>query len=259
MSGSSSMNAFVPPASSWQHACRDDAGDQQSGWCHDAAPHDVHDAVHPGLSDGRHAATRSCQPTGLLDDAVLVALIGRIERRDASALAALYEMTGTRVYAFVHRFMRSHALTEEVVEDTFWQVWRQAPRFRLERGRATAWLFAMARSRAIDALRSEQRFQCEPLATTDDDARVDERAHDLLEATRGASGLHAALAALEPRARQLLALAFFRGLTHEEIAAHAAMPLGSVKSTIRRGLLQLRSRLQPASAVGSASVEDAPR
>jgi RNA polymerase sigma-70 factor (ECF subfamily) len=104
----------------------------------------------------------------------------------------------------------------------------------------------MARSRAIDALRREQRFLCEPLTSADEDAQVDERAHDLLEAARGASRLHGALATLEPRGRQLLALAFFRGLTHEEIAAHTTMPLGSVKSVIRRALLQLREQLQSA-------------
>lgn len=189
----------------------------------------------------QHARTA----TGVPDDGRLTELILRIERRDARALASLYELTGARIYGFVQRFMRNHALTEEVVEDTFWQVWRQAPRFDGARGRATSWLLAMARSRAIDALRREQRFATDA-ATGADEARVDESAQDLLEVARGTSRLHAALAALEPRGRQLLALAFFRGLTHEEIAAHTTMPLGSVKSVIRRALRQLREQLEAA-------------
>jgi RNA polymerase sigma factor (sigma-70 family) len=183
-------------------------------------------------------------PAPLPDDGVLVGLIERIDQRDARALAALYDLAAARVYSFVHRFTRRHALTEEVVEDTFWQVWRQAPRFDLRRGRAMSWLLAMARSRAIDALRREQRFQREPLVSDGSEAFADEGALDLLEAARGASDLRSALAELEPRNRQLLALAFFRGLTHEEIAAQAAMPLGSVKSAIRRALRQLRGHLE---------------
>jgi RNA polymerase sigma factor (sigma-70 family) len=198
-----------------------------------------------------HTAARAGGPA--LDDAALSVLIGRVAQRDARALETLYEASSMRVYGFVQRFMRRHALTEEVVEDTFWQVWRQAPRFDEQRGRAMTWLFAMARSRAIDALRREQRFQSEPSANPDDGSAMetlaDERALDLLEATRGAAQLHAAVAELEPRARQLLALAFFRGMTHEEIALHAGMPLGSVKSAIRRALMQLRARLLPPAAV----------
>jgi len=206
------------------------------------------------LTDG-HTGTRAGGPA--LDDAALSALIGRVAQRDARALEALYEASSTRVYGFVQRFMRRHALTEEVVEDTFWQVWRQASRFDEQRGRAMTWLFAMARSRAIDALRREQRFQSEPSANPDDatamETLADERALDLLDATRGAAQLHAAVAELEPRARQLLALAFFRGMTLEEIAVHAGMPLGSVKSAIRRGLMQLRERLQPPTAAFTAT------
>jgi RNA polymerase sigma factor (sigma-70 family) len=142
--------------------------------------------------------------------------------------------------------VRCAALAEEVVEDTYWQAWRQAPRFDAGRGRVLTWLLAIARSRAIDALRRDERFQHVELA---DDAEAADSGEpwagvpDLLDATRDHHRLHAAVAALEPRARQLVALAFFRGLTHEEIAAQAMLPLGTVKSLIRRALLQLRTLL----------------
>lgn len=184
------------------------------------------------------------------DDEALRQLMERVVDRDERALAAFYDATSPRVHGLVRRLVRSTALAEEVVEDTYWQVWRQAPRFDAERGRALTWLLAIARSRAIDALRRDERFQHDEL-TDDAEASGCDASFaglpDLLDATRDHQRLHAAVAALEPRARQLVALAFFRGLTHEEIAAQAALPLGTVKSLIRRALLQLRRLLdQPA-------------
>ncbi len=184
------------------------------------------------------------------DDAALAALLGRVARQDERALAALYDATVARVHGLVLRILQRPALAEEVVEDTFWQVWRQAPRFDAARGRPVTWLLAMARSRAIDALRREGRFRHEPLApdAADDTDAGAPAAADLLQATRGAERLHAALQTLEPRARQCVALAFFSGLTHEEIAERERTPLGTVKSIIRRALLQLRGVLEDAPA-----------
>lgn len=179
-------------------------------------------------------------------DAELAHWIERIVEQDERALEALYNATSGRVYGLVLRITQRSALAEEVVEDTYWQVWRQAPRYDAARGRPLTWLLAMARSRAIDALRRDERFQHdelpeEGLADGDDGALPPQ---DLLDAARGAGALRAALETLEPRARQLVSLAFFRGLTHEEIAAQEAMPLGTVKSLIRRSLLALRKTLE---------------
>lgn len=180
------------------------------------------------------------------DDATLAQWIDRIARQDERALEALYDATAARVNGLVRRLTQRPALAEEVLEETYWQVWREAPRFDATRGRPITWLLSMARSRAIDTLRREQRFRYEALpedgeepAAAGSDATTP-TPQDLLEATRGHAHVHAALASLEPRARQLVALAFFRGLTHEEIAAQQGMPLGTVKSLIRRALQQLR-------------------
>ncbi len=198
------------------------------------------------------AAADSAMPTlpaHSLDDGALCELIQRIVERDQRALEALYDATSARVHGLVLRITQQAALAEEVVEETYWQVWRQAPRFDATRGRPATWLLAMARSRAIDAIRRDRRFAHEALP--DDDAADAIGAalppQDLLDATRSHAELHAAVAGLDARARQVVALAFFRGLTHEEIADQERMPLGTVKSLIRRSLQELRRHLEAGS------------
>lgn len=188
------------------------------------------------------------RPRGLAvraDAAALAALMARIVERDERALAQLYDETSSRVYGLALRICRRAAMAEEVVEDAFWQAWRQAPRFDAERGEVMTWLLAIARSRAIDALRRDERFRHEELCDDDAEATAESApaALDLLDAMRGERRVHEALATLDARSRQLVALAFFRGLTHEEIATQAGLPLGTVKSLIRRALLQLRQLL----------------
>ncbi|MCW5666299.1 MAG: sigma-70 family RNA polymerase sigma factor [Piscinibacter sp.] len=179
------------------------------------------------------------------DEAQLVRWLEAVVEQDERALAALYDATVARVYSLVRRIVRREALAEEVVEDTYFQVWRQAPRFDPARGAAITWLLAMARSRAIDALRREARFRHEALDDGPGTEVADERAgHDeLLELARRHADLHQALLQLGAQPRQLVSLAFFRGLTHEEIADHTRLPLGTVKSQIRRALQTLRQIL----------------
>ncbi len=180
-----------------------------------------------------------------ITDAQLTHWITAISHRDEKALAALYDAVLPRVYGLVLKIVRTNALAEEVVEETFFQVWRQALRFDPSRGAPMAWLLGMARSRAIDGLRKEARFQhqgldtCAAAEVTDGTPTAD----DLLDVARGHAELHRALMLLNAQPRQLMALAFFRGLSHEEIASQTQLPLGTVKSQIRRALLVLRQSL----------------
>lgn len=183
-------------------------------------------------------------------EAQLVAWIGAIGDRDERALTALYDATFPRVFGLVQRIVRSAALAEEVVEDAYFQVWRQAVRFDPARGKALVWLLAMARSRAIDALRREARFAHD---TLDDECRPEpadaQPAHDdLLDLARNRADLHQALMLLGAQPRQLVSMSFLRGLSHEEIAEQMQLPLGTVKSQIRRALLVLREALGNTSA-----------
>jgi RNA polymerase sigma factor (sigma-70 family) len=191
------------------------------------------------------------------DAAALAALIARIARQDEGALGELYDATVGRVYGMALRILRDEQGAEEVAEEVFFQVWRQAGRYDPARGRPLGWLLNLARSRALDQLRRRDEALSHPDPTTLHgeeawgeldvfDGRETRDPQDLLAATEAHHGLHRALAALEPVPRQMVALAFFRGLTHEEIAASTDLPLGTVKSHIRRSLTALRAALGPA-------------
>jgi RNA polymerase sigma-70 factor (ECF subfamily) len=177
--------------------------------------------------------------------------IQRVTRQDEAAFSALYEACVGRVYGLALRITRHAAQAEEVTEDTFWQIWREAPRFDPARGSAMAWILTMARSRALDSLRA--RDPAELVEDADDllDARGEPDASplDLLSATQTDARLHDALARLDAQPRQLIALAFFKGLTHDEIATHTGIPLGTVKSHIRRGLATLKTLLGDAAGL----------
>jgi RNA polymerase sigma-70 factor (ECF subfamily) len=187
------------------------------------------------------AARRGSHLAVAPDEAQLAEWIARIAEHDERALGCLYDATLPRVYGLVLRIVRRPDLADEVVEDAYFQVWRQALRFDPARGGAQTWLLSMARSRAIDRLRSESRFAATSL-DAEDAPQFDGNAppvDELLAAARGHAELHRALMQLQAQPRQLVALAFFRGLSHEEIASQTALPLGTVKSQIRRALIAL--------------------
>jgi RNA polymerase sigma-70 factor, ECF subfamily len=216
--------------------------------------------AHPGLGlwgacipgDVRMSVDVQDDPVPVPELRAWVAAVVRQDAAGERALAELYGALSGRVFALALRFTRDVGLAEEVVEDTFWQVWRQAPRFDASRGPAIAWVLMMARSRALDATRAKSR---DATVTLGDEVMEVVQAHhaeqhldaadpgDLLGQTQSSVKLHRALEALEPLPRQLIALAFYRGLTHEEIAEQLTLPLGTVKSHIRRTLTALRGVL----------------
>lgn len=260
-------------ADATRHAAR--SGAVMWSMAHDCPAADPDHASHRDLDFGEGAAPMEDQacaadgplisprPEPLADEPRLQAWLARIVHQDEDALAALYRATVGRVYGLALRIVRDAATAEEVAEDTFWQVWRQAPRFDVQRGSALAWVLTIARSRALDALRARTRVHADTVSTDVlGDALETEMAHcaehthghaglhgdappDLLQAAQANAQLHGALSLLEPVPRQLVALAFFRGLTHEEIASQTGLPLGTVKSHIRRALTALRKWLSP--------------
>jgi RNA polymerase sigma factor (sigma-70 family) len=185
------------------------------------------------------------------DELELQDLIARIVKQDQAAFSVLFKAMSSRVYSLALRITGSKQLAEEVTEDTLFQVWRQAPRFDPERGTAKTWILTIARSRALDARRSVPFYESQENYETEPD--MDNHNHDelpdLLSAIEENDKLHSALENLDPLPRQLIALSFFRGLSHEEISAQANLPLGTVKSHLRRAVINLREALTAQAAV----------
>jgi len=174
----------------------------------------------------------------------LATLIPRIAAGDRAAFRSVYDMQSAHLYAVALRITRQGPLAADAVHDAFLQLWRNADRFDLERGNPEAWLVSLVRYRALDIARRRTR------EVQDDDLPepVDEDPDPLqrLAASRDAAALHGCLGQLEAERRKLLALAFIDGLSHSEVAERLKLPLGTVKSWIRRSLQSLRLCLEGA-------------
>lgn len=225
----------------------------------------VSDPVHPHLLST--PATEATLPLSPASDSYLLQCIGLIAQHiafDATtqhALAAntrasaehafsvLYDHTVQRVHTLVRRYVKDEGAAQEVTEDVFFMAWRQAARFDVTRGNPIAWLLTIARSKALDAWRQNAAKLVHFDSDTTDDLLEDANApgstpQDVLEAADQKTALHSALNQVSPAARQMISLAFFQGLTHSEISEHLKLPLGTVKTTLRRALLSMRDILQ---------------
>lgn len=165
--------------------------------------------------------------------------------RDETSLAELYDCTLSKVYGLALKITRRHDLAEEVVEDTYMQAWQEIAKFDSARGPVMAWLMVICRSRAIDALRrlDEAESYAEPELMLNHAELVNNSPLDILLLLERETDIHIAMNSLNALQRQLIALAFFKGYTHEEIALQMQMPLGSVKSNIRRAQNKLKDEL----------------
>lgn len=179
------------------------------------------------------------------NDTALRDYLDAISKHDQSALARFYDLTVSRVYSVALRIVRHVHLAEEVVSDVYMQVWRDSQRYDDSRGRVLGWLLIITRSRALDILRRQDEAfsHPEPYDLVSEPESEQKSAHDLLAAAQAGSALHEAMQSLTPLQRQLLSLAFFRGLSHSEIVEQSGIPLGSVKTHIRRALTALKSKL----------------
>ena len=176
----------------------------------------------------------------------LIALIHQVAMQDENALAALYDATVSRVYGLALRITQRRDLAEEVVSDVYLQVWRQAPQFDATRGSVLAWLMIRCRTRAIDTLRRIKSAEHNDLPDNLPDTDNTDCPQDLTLATEQQREVRRALESLNDKQRQLIALAFYRGMSHNELAEFTRMPLGTVKTLIRRGLATLRETLADA-------------
>jgi RNA polymerase sigma-70 factor (ECF subfamily) len=165
------------------------------------------------------------------------ALAAGLDARDPAALAAFYDRYAGFALAVAMRILRDRQEAEEAVQDVFWQIWSGRVRYDPLRGRFRTWVFTIARSRALDQLRRRDPARPAEREASGESVSIPEDG----ELQNSFARL---LDRLNQEQREALVLAFYEGLTHGEIAERLGEPLGTVKSRIRRGLLELRTALE---------------
>jgi RNA polymerase sigma-70 factor, ECF subfamily len=177
-------------------------------------------------------------------------LLARVALRDQAAFKQLYDATVRCLLAIAVRLLRDPAWAEEVVQEAYVGIWNSAPNYSPAKAQPMTWLMTIARNKAMDALRSttSERATLVHVAPAEDDeedplaAVGDEAAGPLQRLIErvDAARLRHCLQALDAAQRQAIALAFYDGLTHSELAEHMRQPLGTVKAWVRRGLERLK-------------------
>lgn len=170
-------------------------------------------------------------------------LLQQAGRNDQKAFAELYKRTSSKLFGVCLRMLRDRAEAEEVLQETYTTVWRRADSFDANRASAITWLVTLSRNKAIDRLRQHRE------ELLDDPSRLDETVDDQPTPAAGAETsqeyqrLQQCLDELEPQQQSSVREAFFTGATYNELATRCKVPLGTMKSWIRRSLMQLRTCL----------------
>src|SRR5262245_6328450 len=203
----------------------------------------------PGGTENTAPRTKSgdAGPEARASD-VDVQLVRRMQAGESAALGEFYDRWFPVVNCLITRVLKVANDAEDVVEETFWQAWRQAGRYAPERGTVQTWLLTMARSRALDRLRANRRRREESIESDDAPGFAafaespNDPSRDVEHSERRRMVL-AALAELPPEQRQALELGYFSGLSQTEIAERTGQPLGTIKTRMRLAMLKLRERL----------------
>jgi RNA polymerase sigma-70 factor (ECF subfamily) len=173
-------------------------------------------------------------------------LVHRLLQKDVSAFEQLYDRHSRAIYSLVLRILQQAGTAEEVVQDVFLQLWRNAAQYDVSRGPFVSWLFTLARNRALDALRLKSERQRRREDQTEELPPIISvpQYEQQFDEMRRAEKVRTLMASLTPQQKKAIELAYFEGLSHSEIAAALKEPLGTVKSWIRNGLLRLKEELQ---------------
>ena len=178
-------------------------------------------------------------------DAELIALLDRVARQDPAALKALYEQCSSKLFGLAVRVVSNREWAEDVLQEAFLTIWRAAGDYRGSLSPPMAWMGLIVRSRALDFLRRRKADRSH--LTQELDNIMEETIEgnspspmDTAQASEQAWALHQCLGKLENRQREVVSLAYLRDLSHSELAEQLKLPLGTVKTWIRRGLDQLR-------------------
>ena len=208
----------------------------------------AHVACYGALPFGEQAPVSAVMPQSPDD----LALIQAVAKRDKDAFEQLYQRHSSLLFGLTLKILGNRSDAEDVLQDTFIQVWKTAGSFEVKRGKPLAWLIMLTRSRAIDRVRSRTtRVRVTEAASAEPQA-------DAPSPTQQASDsesqliVRRAIGALPAEQRTPIELAYFGGLTQTEIAQQLGQPLGTVKTRMRTGMLRLREQLNPVSSEGGA-------
>jgi len=192
---------------------------------------------------------RSAESIELLDQ------LHRMARNEHGALAKAYDLMGPVVFSLAVRMLRDRPAAEDVTQDIFIQVWRQAGNYDTSRGSPEAWIMMIARTRILDRLRSRSAgVVLKPVGDNLPDSPDGEDWPDDLAISReNAVNVRMALSELPGDQKHAIELAFFDGLTHVEISEKLNVPLGTIKTRIRLGLIKIKDRLRE--LMGEAAIE----
>ena len=179
-------------------------------------------------------------------DSELMNLLDRIAAEDDTALKRLYDCTSSRLFGLALRVVRNRDAAEDVLQESFLTIWRSAGNYRASLSPPMAWLGLIVRSRALDSLRKRTSDRADLMHELDDSLAEtlegdSTNPMDATEASEQAFVLHQCLTRLESKQREVVSLAYLRDLSHGELAEQLKLPLGTVKTWIRRGLEQLRA------------------
>jgi RNA polymerase sigma-70 factor (ECF subfamily) len=184
-------------------------------------------------------------------------LVDRLDGRDLAAFEALYDRYGDLVYSVSLKVVGDSYVAEDVTQDVFLRLWRRPELFDARRGRFVTWLLSVARNRSIDHRRSQsRRLRHEALPPGDDEEDVvpggDERDDPALAAVLAdeRTAVRRAMGVLPPEQRLAIQLAYFGGLTQQEVANRLGQPLGTVKTRIRLGMQKMRAALREGRPAG---------
>jgi RNA polymerase sigma-70 factor (ECF subfamily) len=175
-------------------------------------------------------------------------LLQRVATGDREAFAQLYDRTAPRVFGLVKRLLRDHSQSEEVTQEVFLEIWQTATRYETSKGGAIAWMLTMTHRRAVDRVRASQasRNRDTRIGIRDFPTDFDSVAENV-EVRIESERVKEAMMRLTELQRQAVQLAYFGGYSHSEVAAMLSVPIGTVKTRLRDGMIRLRDELGVAS------------
>lgn len=185
--------------------------------------------------------SKSLRPVGQPSEEELIRLVAL---GDEAAFEQLYDRISPRVFGLVRKVVRDQAQSQEVTQEVFLDIWQQATRFDSDRGKAMSWILVIAHRKAVDKVRSSQ-------ASSERDLRQGIKEYQAsyedvalsVESSEEAQELQRALAELTQSQREAITLAYYRGMTHQQVAEQLNIPVGTAKTRIRDGMIRLRDTL----------------